>query len=469
MADVFVVAFLLLAFLPLSATLSRGPSSYLLSPAVSALVALLAGIVHVLLDLPIVLIWSAAAFLQAPLLLIKAPRQKVIGSLRIQKSDYSAIASVVSAGLLAIVALVTAPAPLAWDARSIWFHHAAWLNGPAIYFREAQFLPVGSWPDYPILGPSLMALSFQVTGGESNFWLASRVVGVLVLMLASWVVTVLVSRWNPRLHFAHVAALTTLFGLAFTVLADGYYNAGYMDALQAVSVVAVFASVLSLPEKIRPLDLVTPAILFTVAANVKQEGFWFALGVLLLGLLYQVFSRNFVALSLLAVPVLVRLGWSAFQEHLKMPENFHTAEVFSRIPSLIAGDPELLGRIDLLWNSWGQPRSLGYLFIALLATLLLVAIQFRSSVGAEKILLPTILFAAPVGVLAVAVLTYGLGTGDLEWWLGTSYTRITATFEALALFTATFTAVALGPEWKPRVIAQAKPESKKAKRKKSRR
>lgn len=469
MADIFVVALLLFVFLPASAIVSRGAAAYLVSPALSALASLIAGLVHVLVDVPILVIWSTLAALQLPILVLKSSRARALESLRIAKTDFSAIASLISAGVLGVVAVITTPAPLAWDARSIWFHHAAWLNGPAIYYKEAQFLPVGSWPDYPILGPSLMALSFQVTGGDSNFWLASRVVGTLVLLIAGWTVVSLILRWNPKLHFGFVAAFTLAFGLAFTVLADGYYNAGYMDALQAVSVVAVFASLLSLPVKVRLLNLVVPAALFIVAANIKQEGFWFAFGALLLGLAYQILRKNFVALSLIGVAVLTRLGWSAFQEHLEMPENFHTADVFSRLPSLLAGDSELLGRIDLLWNTWGQPRSLGYVFLAILAVALLATIRFRSTQGVDKFFLPLVLLLAPIGVLSVVILTYGLGTGDLEWWLGTSYTRITATFEALALFSIAFAGIALGPEWKPKVVTQPKPQSKKAKKKKSKR
>jgi hypothetical protein len=469
MADIFVVALLLLAFLPVSALLSRGALAYLLSPVMSAFAALIAGLVHVLVDVSVLVIWAALVSLQIPPLIHKASRVRMLESLKIEKSDFSDFASLVSAGALGLVALITTPAPLAWDARSIWFHHAAWLNGPAIYFREAQFLPVGSWPDYPILGPSLMALSFQATGGDSNFWLASRVVGVLVLLIASWTVAALVARWNPKLHFGFVAAVTLAFGLAFTVLADGYYNAGYMDALQAVSVVALFASVLSLPTQVRVTGLIVPGVLFVVAANIKQEGFWFAFGALLLGLAYQVLKRNYIALGLIVVAGLTRIGWGAFQEHLKMPDNGHTAEVIERLPLLLVGEHEVLGALGLIWTSWGQPRSSGYLLIAILASSVLLVLWGKQVNWQARAVIPALLLAAPAGVLLVAILTYALGqSGGLEWWLGTSYTRITSTFEALALFSVAFAAIALGPQWKPKVIAQAKPESKKSKKKKSR-
>jgi hypothetical protein len=68
-------------------------------------------------------------------------------------------------------------------------------------------------------------------------------------------------------------------------------------------------------------------------------------------------------------------------------------------------------------------------------------------------------------VLAVAVVTYVLGqSGGLEWWLGTSYTRITATFELLSLVAMLITVLSLLPEAKPKPVAAQKPVSKKAKK-----
>ena len=470
MADFFIVSLLLLAFLPSAANITSGARAYLLAPAISAIAALLAGVIHVMLDLSVIGIWSALAASQLALLFVGSLRARTVSALKIDKSDFSAVSSFSSAIVLSIVALISTPAPLTWDARSIWFHHATWLNGPAIYFREAQFLPAGSWPDYPLLGPSMMALAFQVSGGESNLWLASRVIGVLVLLLSGWVVVTLVSRWNPTLHFGIVGALTFLFGLAFTVLADGYFNAGYMDALQAASVVAVFASVLALPSKLSLKDLLIPSMMFLVAANVKQEGFWFATGAIILGLAYQLMKKNFIAVGLIGVVVLGRTSWSAFQSHLGMPDNGHTAEVVDRLPLLLAGDPATLGNLELIWSSWGAPRSLGYLLIALFASSVLLFLWGKRVKWQDRVVIPVLLLAAPTGVLTVAMLTYALGqSGGLEWWLGTSYTRITATFEALALFSAAFTVIALGPEWKPKIIPPAKPQSKKTSKKKSRR
>ena len=88
MADIFVVALLLLACLPLSATLSKGPSAYLLSPALSALFALIAGLSHVLVDLPILVIWSALASLQILLLLYKTSRNRILESLQLRNQTF---------------------------------------------------------------------------------------------------------------------------------------------------------------------------------------------------------------------------------------------------------------------------------------------------------------------------------------------------------------------------------------------
>jgi hypothetical protein len=465
MADLFVISLILLAFLPLSATLIRSPLAYLFAPVISAAVALLAGILHVLIDIPILAIWSLALVAQAPLAISKGSRQAMIAALTVSRKDFVTFGQLATATVLSAVAVITTPAPLAWDARSIWFLHAAWLNGPALFFREAQFLPAGSWPDYPVLGPSLMALAYQATGGDANLWLASRIIGVLVLIVGVWAIATFIQRFAPKLHFSYATAIVALFTLSCTLLADGYYNAGYMDALQAVTVVALFSSVLSLPDGPKILNLVPSALLFLVAANIKQEGFWFAIGALLLGLTIQLARKQFVPLLLLPFAALVRVGWSAFQEHLGMPDNGHTAEVIERLPRLLQGDEELIGNIDLIWSTWGQPRSFGYVVIALAAAFVVPLLLPRGSDWIRRFLVPTVLLAAPIGVLSVAIVTYALGqSGGLEWWLGTSYTRITASFEALSLFAAAAAAILLLPESKPKVIVQAKTSKKRAKR-----
>jgi hypothetical protein len=464
MADLLIVFPILLAFLPLAAYLTSGVRAYLASPVLSVLGALFAGFAHILLDVPIAGAWLLLALLQAILFIPRGPRERIIQNLAIAQTDVYSIAVLGLGLLLSAMAAITTPAPLAWDARSIWFHHAKWLNGPAEYFLEAQYLPAGNWPDYPFTGPAVMTLSWQLSGGAENFWLASRIVGVFVLLVGIFAGYLLAERFAAKAHFGFKLAGILLLSTSLTLLADGYFNAGYQDALQAALVGLVFVSVLSLKDS-SWRDLLPPAAAFLLAANIKQEGFWFATGALLLALAIQAFDRNLKPLALIAVPIGFRAIWSAFQDFVGMPDNGHTAEVIERFPLLFSGDAEVASNLQLVFSNGIQPRSMNYLLLVALAAVILVALGRTPSLG-KRFALGAVAILAPYGVLFVAVVTYVLGqSGGLEWWLGTSYTRITATFEFLSLLTIVMAAFSLLPEARPKVVVSQKPVSKKAKKK----
>lgn len=463
MADLLVILPIFLAFLPLAAALASGATAYLVSPLLATAAALVAGFVHILFDVPIWVVWLTAVALQLVLFSIRSLRERIVANLKVAQSDFYSVGVLGLGALLSAMAAISTPAPLAWDARSIWFHHAKWLNGPAEYFLEAQFLPAGNWPDYPFTGPALMTLSWQLSGGAENFWLASRISGVLVLLVGLLAMVVLANHFAPKAHFALKLGIAFTFTASLTLLADGYYNAGYQDTLQAALVSLLVALVLTMKNS-RWSDLALPAVVFLLASNIKQEGFWFASGVLVLALLVQAVQKNYIPLALLAVPAIVRVGWSWFQDHVGMPDNGHTAEVIDRFPLLFSGDAEVATNLQLVFTNGIQPRSMSYILLVALSAIVLVVLgKGEGFVARIPTSLATIL--APYGVLAVAVITYVLGqSGGLEWWLGTSYTRITATFELLSLVTMLIAVLSLLPEVKPKPVIAQKPVSKKAKK-----
>jgi hypothetical protein len=463
MADLLVIFPIFLAFVPVAVLLANGASAYLVSPLLATAAALLAGFTHILFDVPVWIVWLVIAGLQAVLFIVRPIRERMAANLKVVQTDLYAVGILGLAALMSAMASISTPAPLAWDARSIWFHHAKWLNGPAEYFLEAQFLPAGNWPDYPFTGPALMTLSWQLSGGAENFWLASRISGVLVILVGLLAVVVLANYFAPKAHFALKLGIAFTFAASLTLLADGYYNAGYQDTLQAALVSLLFALVLTMKDS-RWSDLALPAVVFLLASNIKQEGFWFATGVLGLALLVQAVQKNYIPLALLAVPVVVRVGWSWFQDRVGMPDNGHTSEVIYRFPLLFSGDAEVATNLQLVFTNGIQPRSMSYILLVALSAIVLVLLGKGEGFMAR---IPTSLatMLAPYGVLAVAVVTYVLGqSGGLEWWLGTSYTRITATFEFLSLVAMLVTVLSLLPEAKPKPVVAQKPVSKKAKK-----
>jgi hypothetical protein len=273
-------------------------------------------------------------------------------------------------------------------------------------------------------------------------------------------------KFAPKAHWALKALGLLVFVTAITFLADGYYNAGYQDTFQAAAVGLVLALVLNLDKQDSLKSLLPAAIAFILASNIKQEGFWFAFGVLCLALVIQALQRNWKSLLLIPFALAIRAAWSLFRDYLGMPDNGHTSEVVARIPALLTGDKAVFDSLAMVANLGIGPRSGGYLALAALVAIL-IAVFYRPSSIPLRVLTPVVILSAPVGVLTVAVLTYALGqSGGLEWWLGTSYTRVTATFELLVLSTVLAAAFALLPETKPKVVVQLPQKSGKSKKRK---
>lgn len=454
-----------LAGLPLSALIFRSCNAIYFAPVLSATYALVAGLIHLVVDLPIWAVWLfLVALSTSSVLSVSSWRSSLVTSLQDvligSKNKYSMFAF----ALFQLVSWVTTPAPLIWDARSIWFHHASWLNGPALYYREAQFLPAGAWPDYPIAGPANMALSWQLTFTDENLWLASRAMGMLFVAAVFLAGNLIIERANSNLStWAHTGYLV-VFASSATLIGNGWFNTGYQDSLQAATVLMLFAILISMQQTNQLRMSIAAAVVFLLAANIKQEGFWFATGVLALGLFVLVSRRLLWPLLLVAWVAIVRFVWAAISEDLDMPENSHTAEVLDRLPQLLDLDSTVWISIGQIWTEAIQPNSLPLLLAAPAAALgILLVSEWKP---AEKLALASAWVLAPIGVLFVAVVTYALGEShDLSWWLGTSYTRITATFDLLAFGLMLFTGAALSP-WQDRPKRQqaTKPVSKKAKK-----
>lgn len=465
MIDVSALITLGIAGLPLSALIFRGLNAIYFAPVLSATYTLVAGLVHLILDLPIWAVWLLLVGLSASMVLsFPSLRSSMMTSLKYALDASKDRYSLVAFAVFQLVSWVTTPAPLIWDARSIWFHHASWLNGPALYYREAQFLPAGSWPDYPIAGPANMALSWQLTFTDENLWLASRVMGMLFIASVFLAGSLIIDRANPEVSTSAHTGYLVIFASSASLIGNGWFNTGYQDSLQAATVLLLFAILISMQQANQLRMSSAAAVVFLLAANIKQEGFWFATGALALGL-FVVVSRRLVWPLLLVVWVaVVRFVWAAISEDLDMPENSHTAEVLDRLPQLFDLGSAAWISIGQIWTEAIQPNSLPLLLAAPAAALGILLV--REWKPAEKLALASAWVLAPIGVLFVAVVTYALGEShDLSWWLGTSYTRITATFDLLAFGLMLFAGAALSP-WQDRPKRQqaTKPVSKKAKK-----
>ncbi len=442
--DLLVILTIFSFAIPIAALLTTGTKALYLTASVTMASAVVAGVIHVLFDLPIWVVWMATIVLPSiSLVVFRKTRARIKNSLSSIKTSLSEKASLGLTFMFLLLAAISIQPPLKWDARSIWFHHASWLNGPSTFFLEAQYLPAGSWPDYPFAGPALMALAWQLTFQVENLWLATQVIAVSVVLVAAFSAQALIDRFGSNRNWILRTAVLLAFLSAATQVADGYFNAGYQDTLLAASVAALFSAVLA-NELGKHQRLLMPTLIFIAAANVKQEGFWFAIGALLIATAITTFRKDFWSLLLIPMALGTRALWTAFSQSIGMPDNSHTDKVLERIPLIFSPGSEWSEKVSEVIQTWVIPHSLPFLILTCLSAL---GIALSGGQGKEKFLLALAAVVTPVGLLGTAVLTYALGeTHDLQWWLGTSYTRVTSTFELLAISFAAI-AVLVSLEW----------------------
>ena len=440
MIDFLVVALFLSANLPVAVYLVRNTGGLFLSPLISAFFALISSFVHILSGLPISVSWIFLSLLANLPLIFKSSSRDVVRSmfLDIVKSANSR-QRVFSVSILAFIAWFTTPPPLAWDARSLWFSAASWLQGPPVYYLDAMVLSdVSGFADYPLAGPGSMAVAWELSGILENLTLGSRLMGLLTVFGFAFGAQMAISaRLSQTNRYLTEISFFLFVGTSFFV-ADGMLNSGYMDTFQAATIVALTGAVISwvgYRESDLRLVLVC-AILAVLASNIKQEGMWFVLALILpISIVLLVQRRVLVVIISLSV-LLQRLFWELFGDWVSMPSSASTASMLRNAPELFTGTSQAWDGIRTTIDLYVMPQSSALVVLLVLGV---AGILFSAEgSNSQRVLLSSSLFVSGLGMLFIVLMTYALGDvrDSLEWWLGTSYSRVTATFQGFAWFMA---------------------------------
>jgi len=418
--------------------------AFFLAPVLSGVAAVFSSMLHVIIDVPILLIWAFFTILFISTVVL-SPKLRVVSIENLVGIVRSRIdlmfLLIFSAGSAA--ALISTPAPLGWDARSMWFAIPSYLNGPAEQYLTAQAGGAQTgWVDYPLFGPGSLATVWQLMGVSENLWSGSRLYGLIGISLVALVGYLLFTKYGSDKNIYFVAiGFSGLVSAGFFV--GGGINTGYMDTIQGLLVAATLASCLiwSRESLLRSTALV--GIVSIAAMSAKQEGFWFALLVLSVTAVFYFPNRQFWFLLAILPLTASRLFWVSFSDYVNMPESGSTG-------GLIARMPELLDPYSLAWEiipkilfDWFVPQN-GKLFIIFVLAVAALLVANRTSSIRAKYLDVNLYFMVGLGILTIIFLTYSLGDsrGQIDWWLGTSYSRITASFKSV-VWTSLFALVLL--------------------------
>lgn len=435
MLDIISVLVFSLINLPLSMYLLRNSAAIYLSPLLGSFFGLISAFVHLMVSLPISIVWLAVSLgINVAFVALNRPRTIIVQGFQAWWFD---IGSRTRTGLVAIysvVAWVTTPAPLGWDARSMWFAAGSWLQGPPIYYFEAMFLEMAGWRDYPLAGPASMATVWEFSGVTEHFLLGGRLMGILTVMGFALAAELVVRSRGSNLNKYLSGGAFFLFLSSALFVADGMLNTGYMDTFQGAVILAL-AGVVVMLASTRESELrlvVTACVLAVLGANIKQEGMWFALALVLpITLVFLAQKRPMILFVTLSI-VLQRLIWGLFGDWVSMPSSASTASMLKNAPELFTGSSQAWEGIRTTIDLYLMPQSSALVVLLVLGVAgILFSAEWSKS---QRVFLSSSLLVSGLGFLFIVLMTYALGDvrDSLEWWLGTSYSRVTATFQGFA-------------------------------------
>ncbi len=374
---------------------------------------------------------------------------------------------VVMYGPLLLPALLVRRPPVAWDARSIWWFHAAWIDAGAAAFRDALGNPVFAYshPDYPVFAPATIAGAWTVTSG-SGLWVAQVVSSILTLSAAA------LFAYTVRHLVPSVSSMVARFvalgaGLSVWAVAGYGVTAGYVDHLWAAALAGAVVLLFIGGRVIAPRgvaggeqaqtgtasSLALATVLLAVAALTKNEGL---VAAVIVAVVFTVRSRHRLRRALWVwIPVAAGLAWSVVARAFGATSDLSSSP---RITQLLEGDLEPLGRAGpTLSKLVGQT---GW-FVGAAVVISLIGVlalgQRRRALGLAPVRWPWAVVAAYVVAI---VATYVVSPYAIEWHLATSIDRVSV----LVVLTATaivssWVLVAVAPDPDRTADATARPRA----------
>jgi hypothetical protein len=413
--NVFAAALLLIVpgYLPALALTRSRWGSVLTAGVVCVITAGVAGIACVLLRISVIpcsLVLFAAVNAGSVLLLRRWQRAASPPPPPTAGSD--SIAMLLFA-LCALALVVAAPEPTAWDARSIWWFHAAWFEAGGDVVVDALRNPIMPFahPDYPNGVPAFVGTVWALFGGE-NLRLAMEITAVLTAMAVALLVATVFDR--ARIDSASVV-VPILLGVAVVMQGEGLAAAGYLDVLcGSLTTLACVGFI-----RDRSASLVSAAAL-AGATLAKAEGLYFVIGLALVaGVWVERRGRYALTVGAAMIPAVV---WLVTVRALNAD---------------LATDVQPSGFVRLLLldgGHWDRARDAAPRILREMWPYLVTAAGAAIGLGAAPQRVSRRGFTLAVGCVLASALTtagvvavYAAGLPPVDWWLDTSLQRVLVT------------------------------------------
>lgn len=307
-------------------------------------------------------------------------------------------------------------APIGWDARTLWWFHAEWIEEGGDAFAEAATTPATSWAhaDYPPFASAAVASVRSIGGGVDSSRLAQA-----VSTLVSWSALLLIGvglcatlrgrRWWLEGTFAGVV----LLGIAGALRGDGSITSGYVDYLW--SCLAAAAAVFLLAHRRTRSAVIIGSICLAGAALTKNEGLVAGVLLCVLALLRHRSTRR--DLPIVAAALVPGICWAVLARVLGATSDVAEG---GNPTGLLRGDPEVWDRLRPTLRALSEvrysiPITVTVAVCAITAVLGAIALsdtRRRSEVGSDLWL-----WISAMGMVGLMVAAYLVSPLDITFHL----------------------------------------------------
>lgn len=365
-------------------------------------------------------------------LLLNFKTRKIILS-NVSKKQWQETFDLFTIGLVLYFATSWAiPAVVGWDARSIWLLHAKWLKMDVLYENlQQQPIATFSHPDYPVAGSSTLELFLKKTNQLMSYESAVRGIAFVSFCIQFYGAYLLSRKFNNQ---AFIKRLFLISSFSILQILDRGYGttSGYMDKILAISIFTIAAGLVqSFSSKIDNANMILLAFIAIYATGLKQEG------IAMVGIIYfswavtntMHFKNKIRYLKFMLPPVGLWLTWSLYLRTNDIPTTSDATGIFSNaIPSKI-NMKNAMNYIDAFFSLGGYSE----IILATLVMVLIYALCINQQAW-ERQQGKFIIFAIFLNeILLIAVYSLGSSRENIEWWMGTSFSRISMTAHALMI------------------------------------
>ena len=366
------------------------------------------------------------------LLVFKRARENWIRHLK-RKLTKREFLFVVGSAISYLVFYRITPTPLAWDARSIWLFHSEWIGKNGLYSipqRNEAFR--FSHPDYPIGVPSVIGTAWKIGISKFDYAFGIRNTVLMHFFLLQNLVWQVCKKF-VKIHSAVFVGSMLLLWPVFLDLGNAEnYLSGYMDPLLAINVGLVLLLCIDF-RRTDSADSATAFLLFIFTmtlASLKQEGLpYLAIIVFVHFVVFTVHrTRQFMKIDLFWVPALVlALCWILTNYFHGVPNTSDAGGAIKKIQEIFHFDSTAWKIEQHIQTS--EPHSglpIGFTWVIFISFGIFL---FRRNFEFLQYALTLIT------IQILIFLTYCLGSTrkDIDWWLATSFVRVSYTPRVLVL------------------------------------